>query len=168
MTEGSAIRTFWYGVLHAIGAFDLSGLTDPEKEDVAGRRTWFWLGEVTMAGVLAATIAVPAGIWFAGRTELPLAFIGAAVLFLPLFVYLPKVIRLGMRADTDAASKNLRKFFSSLRSADFSEIEAFGKNEQVKKVFWTLFVAMAGLVPAQVLHPVTAQQIVGVIMSAVP
>jgi hypothetical protein len=38
-----------------------------------------------------------------------------------------------------------------------SSIEMFGKNEQVKKVFWTLFVAMAGLVMAQVVDPVTAQ-----------
>jgi hypothetical protein len=30
----------------------------------------------------------------------------------------------------------------------------------VKKVFWTLFVAMAGLVLAQVADPATAQQIV--------
>jgi hypothetical protein len=57
---------------------------------------------VIPTGVLATTIAAPAGIWFAGRTELPLTFIGAAVLFLPLFVFLPKVIRLGMK-DTDAA-----------------------------------------------------------------
>jgi len=42
-------------------------------------------------------------------------------------------------------------------------IEAFGKNEQVKKVFWTLFVAMAGLVLARVVDPVTAQQVVGII-----
>jgi hypothetical protein len=28
-------------------------------------------------------------------------------------------------------------------------IDAFGKNGQVKKVFWTLFVAMAGLVLAR-------------------
>ena len=150
MTDSSAFRTFCYGVLHAIGAFDISGITDAEKEDVAGRRTWFWLGEVSMAVALAATIAVPAGIWFAGRTELSLAFIGAAVLFLPLFVFLPKLIQRGMRADTDAA------------------IDAFGKNEQVKKVFWALFVAMAGLVLAQVLDPATAQQIVGIITSAVP
>jgi len=150
MTDGSAVHTFWCGVLHAIGAFDLSGLTDAEKEVIAGRRTWFWLGEVSMAGVLAAIIAVPSGIWFAGRTELSLAFIGAVVLFLPLFVFLPKIIRLGMKADTDAA------------------IDAFGKNEQVKKVFWALFVAMAGLVLAQVLDPATAQQIVGIITAAVP
>jgi len=56
-------------------------------------------------------------------------------------IILPKLIQQVMKADTDAA------------------IEAFGKNEQVKRVFWTLFVAMAG----QVLDPVTAQQIVGMI-----
>jgi hypothetical protein len=50
-----------------------------------------------------------------------------------------------MKADTDAA------------------IEAFGKNEQVKKVFWTVFISMAGLVLAQVLDPATGQQIVGLI-----
>ena len=150
MTDTSAARSFWAGVLHAIGAFDFSAITDAEKEVIFGRRTWFWLGEVSMAGALAAIIAVPAGIWFAGRTEISLAFIGAAVLFLPLFVFLPKLIQRGMKADTDAA------------------IAAFGKNEQVKKVFWGLFVAMAGLVLAQVLDPATAQQIVGIIMSAVP
>lgn len=42
-------------------------------------------------------------------------------------------------------------------------IDAFGKNEQVKKVFWALFAAMAGLMAAQVLDPVTAQQVVGII-----
>jgi hypothetical protein len=51
----------------------------------------------------------------------------------------------GMKADTEAV------------------INAFGKNEQVKKVFWTLFVAMAGLVLARVVDPVTAQQVVGLI-----
>jgi hypothetical protein len=40
-----------------------------------------------------------------------------------------------MKADTDAA------------------IEAFGKNEHVKKVLRTLFVAMAGLVLARVVDP---------------
>jgi hypothetical protein len=33
----------------------------------------------------------------------------------------------------------------------------------VKKVFWTLFVAMAGLVIARVVDPVTAHQVVGMI-----
>ena len=50
-----------------------------------------------------------------------------------------------MKADADAA------------------IEAFGKNEQVKRVFWTLFVVMAGLVLTRVVDPVTAQQVVGII-----
>jgi len=49
-------------------------------------------------------------------------------LFLPLFVFMPKLTRRGMNSDTDAV------------------IDAFGKNEPVKKVFWTLFVAMTGLV----------------------
>jgi len=39
----------------------------------------------------------------------------------------------------------------------------YGKNEQVKKVFWALFVAMAGLVLTRVVDPVTAQQVVGII-----
>jgi hypothetical protein len=81
----------------------------------------------------------------AGRTEISLAFIGAAVLFLPLFVFLPKLIQRAMKADADAV------------------VEAFGKNEQVKKVFWTLFVAMAGLFVVQILDPGMAQEVVGII-----
>jgi hypothetical protein len=50
-----------------------------------------------------------------------------------------------MKADTEAA------------------INAFGKNEQIKKVFWTLFVTMAGLALARLVDPVTAQQVVGII-----
>ncbi|WP_292370662.1 hypothetical protein [Methanoregula sp. UBA64] len=42
-------------------------------------------------------------------------------------------------------------------------IEAFGKNEHTKKVFWAVFVAVAGLVLARVLDPEAARQIVGVI-----
>ena len=44
-----------------------------------------------------------------------------------------------MKADTDAA------------------IKSFGKNEQVKKVFWILFIAMAGLVAGR--HPSSGQRI---------
>lgn len=39
----------------------------------------------------------------------------------------------------------------------------FRKNNQTKKIFWTLFVAMAGLVRARVVDPVTAQQIIGIV-----
>jgi hypothetical protein len=53
-----------------------------------------------------------------------------------------------MKADTDAVT------------------EAFRKNEQGKKVFWTLFAAMAGLVIARVVDPVTAKQIVGIASGA--
>lgn len=44
-------------------------------------------------------------------------------------------------------------------------IASFGKNEQVKKVFWALFVAMAGVVLAQVINPGTSQQLVGILTS---
>ncbi len=135
----------WYGMLHTIGIFDVSTLTDAENMNYAEKKHYFWFGEVGMAGILAGSIAVPAGIWFAGQAEISLAFIGAAVLFLPLFVFMPKLIQCGMKADTIAV------------------IDAFGKNEQVKKVFWTLFVAMAGLILARVVDPVTAQQVVGMI-----
>jgi len=111
----------------------------------AEKRHYFWFGEVEMASILAGMFAAPLGIFMAGRMESTLAFIGAAVLFLPLFVFLPKLIQRAMKADADAA------------------IEAFGKNEQVKKVFWTFFIGMAGLVLARVVDPATAQQIVGLI-----
>ena len=141
-----ATRTFCRGVLHAIGMFDPAVMTEEEKaEDPAEYRTWFCLGETGMAALLAANIAVPAGFWFAGITVLPLAFIGAAVLFLPVFVFLPKLIRYAMKADTDEV------------------LEQFGKNEQTKKVFWALFIATAGLVLAEVVDPVTAQQILAAI-----
>jgi hypothetical protein len=58
---------------------------------------------------------------------------------------MPKSIQRAMKADADTV------------------IDAFGKNEQVKKVFWTLFVALAGLILARVLDPGTAQQVVGII-----
>ena len=135
----------WYGMLNTIGIFDVSTLTNEESGNYLQRKHYFWFGEVMMASNLAGSIAIPAGIFLAGRAEISLAFIGAAVLFLPLFVFMPKLIQHCMRADTEAA------------------INAFGKNEQVKKVFWTLFVAMAGLVLARVVDPVTAQQVVGII-----
>jgi hypothetical protein len=135
----------WYGMLNTLGIFELPELTDIERLTYAEKRHYFWFGEVEMAAMLAGTFAAPVGIFLAGRTDMSLAFIGAAVLFLPLFVFLPKLIQRAMKADTDAA------------------IEAFGKNEQVKKVFWTFFISMAGLVLARVVDPVIAQQIVGLI-----
>jgi hypothetical protein len=138
-------HAIWYGMLNMLGIFDVSALTDAELSNYAEKRHYFWFGEVAMASVLADLFAVPVGIFLAGRAEITLAFISAAVLFLPLFVFLPKLIQRAMKTDVDTA------------------IEAFGKNEQVKKVFWTMFVSMAGLILARVLDPVTAQQVVGVI-----
>jgi len=140
----------WYGMLNTLGIFDFSALTDAERINYAQKKHYFWFGEVGMAGILAGSLAVPAGIFLAGRTEISLAFISAAILFLPLFVFLPKLIQRGLHADVDVV------------------IEAFGKNEQVKKVFWSLFVVMAGLVLAKVLDPVSVQQVVGVIGSSGP
>ncbi|MFA4861894.1 hypothetical protein [Methanoregula sp.] len=135
----------WYGMLSTLGIFDLSGLTDAERQNFAVKRHYFWFGEVGMAAVLAGVFAVPAGIFLMSRAEITLAFLGAAVVFLPLFVFLPKLIRKAMKADAEMV------------------IEAFGKNEQVRKVFWALFAAMAGLVLARVVDPVTAQQVVRMI-----
>jgi hypothetical protein len=135
----------WYGMLNTLGIFYLSVLTEAERLNYAEKRHYFWFGEVEMAAAMAGMIAVPLGIFMAGRTEITLGFIGAAVLFLPLFVFLPKMIQRAMKADVDVV------------------IEAFGKNEQVKKVFWTFFIGMAGLVLARVVDPATAQQIVGLI-----
>jgi hypothetical protein len=135
----------WYGMLNTLGIFDLSVLTEPEKVNYAEKRHYFWFGEVGMAAILAGVFAVPLGLFMAGRAEITLAFIGAAVLFLPLFVFLPKLIQRAMKGDAEVA------------------IVAFGKNEHIKKVFWTLFVAIAGLVLARVVDPATAREVVGVI-----
>lgn len=45
-------------------------------------------------------------------------------------------------------------------------IAAFGKNEQIKKVFWAVFLALAGLVLARILDPATAQQVLGILGGA--
>ena len=135
----------WYGMLNVLGIFRIAELTDAEKKNYAEKRHYFWFGEVGMAAILAGIFAVPAGIFLAGRTEISLAFTGAAILFLPLFIFLPKLIQTAMLSDTDAI------------------LDTFGKNEHVKKVFWAVFSALAGIVLAQILDPATAQQIVGTI-----
>jgi hypothetical protein len=135
----------WYGMLNVLGIFEIADLTDAEKKNYAEKQHYFWLGEVGMAAILAGIFAFPAGMYLAGRTGLPLAFTGAAMIFLLLFVFLPKIIREAMQADTAAI------------------LDTFGKNEHVKKVFWAVFAALAGIVLTQVLDPATAQQIVGII-----
>jgi len=43
--------------------------------------------------VFAGVFAVPAGIYLAGRTGIALAFIVTMIVFLPLFVFLPKLMQ---------------------------------------------------------------------------
>ena len=135
----------WYGMLNTLCVFDFSTLADAEKENYTAKRHYFWFGEVGMAALLAGMFAVPIGCWLAGKTDMSLAFTGSALVFLVLFVFLPKLIRRGMNADTDAA------------------IEAFGRNEHVRNVFWAVFVATASLVLVRILDPDSAQQVIGMI-----
>jgi hypothetical protein len=100
-----------------------------------------WFGKVVSAAALAGMFTVPPGISLAGKTGSMLSFIIAAMLFLVLFVFLPKFIRKGMKTDTDTI------------------ILLFGKNEQVKKVFWSVFIVPAGFVLAQLVDPATTQAI---------
>ena len=111
---------------------------------------YFWLGEVGMAAILAGTFAVPAGIYLTGRTGIALAFILAMIVFMPLFVFLPKLIQRGMQADAQAV------------------VEVFGKNEHVMRVIWALAITIVGLVITKVLDPVAAQQVIGTITSGAP
>jgi len=97
---------------------------------------------VGRAGVLAGSIAVPVGIWFAGQIEPGIHRCCGSV---------PAALCVHAKADTAGYES---------RCSD-AVIDAFGKNEQVKKVFWTLFVTMAGLVLARGVDPMTAQQVVG-------
>jgi len=138
----------WYGMLNSFGIFDFSALTDAERVNNTQKKHYFWFGEVGLAAALAGVFVIPIGIFLAGRTELSLAFISATILFLPLFVFLPKLIQWAMKTNTEAV------------------IDLFGKNEQVKKVFWSLFVVMGGLMLTRVVDPITVQQILGVLTSA--
>ncbi|MDO9034567.1 MAG: hypothetical protein Q7U51_05120 [Methanoregula sp.] len=135
----------WYGMLHTIGIFELTALAEEEQRNYLQKKHYFWFGEIASAVVLALVFSIPLGLFLAQRTDITLAFIGATLLFLPLFVFLPRAIQQGMKADTAAI------------------LETLGKNELVKKVFWTVFAAIAGLVLVRVVDPVTAQQMVGMI-----
>ncbi len=127
------------------GIFDLSTLDEEERATCSEKKHYFWFGEVVSGAVLALLFSIPAGLYLAARTEPTLAFIGAALLFLLLFIFLPRIIRQGMKVDTGAI------------------LETFGKNEHVRKVFWTLFAAITGLVLVRVVDPVIAQQVVQMI-----
>lgn len=141
VADTEEIHAAWYGMLSTIGIFDPAILSEPERDVWAQRRHYFWFGEVASAAVMAGVFAVPAGIFLDAKTGTAAAFTGTAMIFLLLFIFLPRMIRYAMKTDTETI------------------LEVFGKNEQVRKVFWTVFVALAGLVLAQVVDPVTAQEI---------
>jgi hypothetical protein len=96
----------------------------------------------------AWAFTVPPGMYLPEKAGELLSFIIAAMIFLVLFIFLPKIIRLGMMADTHRI------------------LELSGKNKQFRNVFWTVFITPAGFVLAQVIEPETAHQIVAVIMGA--
>jgi len=136
-----SLHAVWYGVLSTLGIFDAGALDEAEKEVYAEKRHCFWFGEVATAAVLAGAIAAPVGSILAAKTGPALAFTATAVLFLPLFVFLPKFLKRALQADTDAV------------------LDLFGKNEQVQRAFWGIFAVFAGLVLAQALDPASAQRI---------
>lgn len=98
---------------------------------------------------LAGISADPLGIFLLGREEIVLVFIGAAILFLPLFVFL-EVIRpeggeecisiLRVPAQNDPTRDESERGCHHLRVRE----ERAGK-----KVLWTVFAAMAWLVLAR-------------------
>ncbi len=135
----------WYGMLNTLGIFDFAGLSELEKAHYAEKKHYFWFGEVAMAAALAGVIAVPCGIFLVSRAEATLACAGTAIVFLPLFIVLPKLFRKAAATDPDTI------------------IAAFGKNEHIKKIFWAFFAALAGIVLAQVVDPATAAEVVRLI-----
>jgi len=139
------VYTAWYGTLNTLGIFDPAVLGHEEQEACTANRRYFWFGEVASAAALAGMITVPLGKSLAGWTGNMLSFAIAAMLFLLLFVFLPKLIRQGTMADTETI------------------VQLFGKNEQIRKVFWSVFIILAGLVLAQIVDPATAQQIIGIL-----
>jgi hypothetical protein len=145
MPEISGVQAFSFGALHAIGRFDPACLAGEDRIDTASERVWFALGETSMAALIALVFAVPAGFCVAAKAGITGALVAAGLLFLLLFVFVPKLVRYGAAADTGAV------------------ILAFGKNEQIKKVFWTVFLALAGLVFAQVAEPGAVEQVLAVL-----
>jgi hypothetical protein len=144
------VHAAWYGMLSTMGIFEPAILSDPERVAYAQRRDYFWFGEVASAAVLAGIFTVPVEIFLAVKTTTAFAFTGAAMIFLLLFIFLPKLIRQAMKTDTEMI------------------LDVFGKNEQFRKVFWTVFITLAGLVLAHVVDPATADSIVRMIAAVIP
>jgi hypothetical protein len=139
MTGTEEIHAAWYGALSTAGIFDPAVLDNEEKAALAGNRHNFWFGEIASAAALAGAFTIPPGMFLAGKCGSLPAFTITAIFFLLLFVFLPKIIRKGMKTNTDTIILQL------------------GKNKQVKKVFWNVFIMLTGIVLAQVVDPKTAK-----------
>jgi hypothetical protein len=107
----------WFGMLNTAGIFDPAALTDPERAVYAERRDYFWFGEVTSAAVLAGAFTVPLGIYLAGKSGSVLSFTIAAMIFLLLFIFLPRLIRLAMKTDGETVLDLFGKTSSSGKSS---------------------------------------------------
>jgi len=108
-----------------------------------------------MAALPALNFTVPAGFRFTHKTAPPLAFIGAAVLFLPLFVFLK-----AMRPETGESRGSIDPRDEKTKRS--SKTGGLRPNTSV------FFAAIAGLVPAQVVDPQTAQRIAEILAGLVP
>ena len=109
-------HAIWYRMMNALGIFRIDRLDPEDLEIYTEHPHYFWPGEVGMAAILAGMFAVPAGIYLAGRTGIALTFIGAMLVFMPLFRVHAEIDPAGDEADALAV------------------IDAFGKNEQVMRV----------------------------------
>ncbi|WP_292345576.1 MULTISPECIES: hypothetical protein [unclassified Methanoregula] len=89
---------------------------------------------------------MPAWVLLSEKGRSMLSFTIAAMIFLLLFLFLPKMIRKAMSTDIDTI------------------IQLIGRNKQMKKVFWSVFVILAGFVLTQVLEPEMAREILALIM----
>ncbi|MGB9175798.1 MAG: hypothetical protein WCB46_03570 [Methanoregula sp.] len=136
------MQAAWYGMLNTAGSFDPAILNEEETAAIARERHYFWFGEVASAAALASVFTVPLGMYLTEKAGYLLSFIIAAMIFLVLFIFLPKIIHKGMMSDTDTI------------------LEMFGKNEQFRKVFWTVFITFAGFVLAQIVDPEMARGII--------
>jgi|GEM_PF-4205810 len=110
---------FWRGVIRgpAVAMGVLAGFGVLRRRNEADRTPfmrhirwgYFWFGEEKMAAILAGMIAGPPMILRHGRAEVTLAFIGAAVPFLP------QLIQRAMKADAGSDHPRVRESLASPR-----------------------------------------------------
>jgi hypothetical protein len=113
---------------------------------VRARRSCEWRAERASIRLASEYGTVPAGFVLLDGASPARAFTGAALIFLLLFVFLPKIIRYAMKADTETI------------------FIAFGKNEQVKKCVLEHLRRARRMVLAGTIDPAIVQTIVEAIL----